>query len=280
MTGSELNTTVRMPLRAWLVVEVFFGLAAISTVFLRPQDTATDFAWPIQPVVMAATLGAFYAATAPVLVIAVFARTWQQVRVIVLPSAAFCTAMLLATLLHWDKFSVGTFPFLIWFASYVLPPPIFLALYVWHQRRAAPVGAGIEQQMVPWARRLLQVNGLALTGLAIVGFTFPRLLMSIGPWTLTPLTTRALCGWLIGVGLLQVSMARERDWLRARLPTAQMILLPVALAVQSTRFAGQVDWLNVSWWVLLADVVVVAAVCVYLWVAGVAERVHPRAAVP
>ncbi len=280
MTGSEMSTPVRLPLRAWLVVEVFFGLAAISTVFLRPQDTATSFAWPIEPDVMAATLGAFYVATAPVLVMAVFARTWQQVRVIVLPSAAFCTAMLLATLLHWDKFSVGTFPFLIWFASYVLPPPIFVALFLWHQRRAAPVGASTAQPMVSWVRTFLQVNGLTLTGIGLVGFAFPGLIMAAGPWALTPLTARTLCGWLLGVGLLQVSMAREGDGLRARLPTAQMVLLPVAVLVQLIRFAGQVDWGNPPMWVLLADFALVASACVYLWVAGVTQPVPRHVAVP
>ena len=52
-------------------------------------------------------------ASALLFVLSFFARSWQQVRVMILPSAAFSTAMLLATFLHWDRFSVGTFPFLI-----------------------------------------------------------------------------------------------------------------------------------------------------------------------
>ena len=48
MSNADLSTPVHGPLRLWMGVEVFFGLAAISTIFLRPQDTASNFAWPIK----------------------------------------------------------------------------------------------------------------------------------------------------------------------------------------------------------------------------------------
>src|ERR1044071_945982 len=113
-----LATPIWWPLRVWMVVEIVFGLAAILTIFLDPADTATNFAWPIKPDVMAATLGAFYAASAIIFILPLFARSWQQVRSMIIPTALFSTAMLLATLIHWDKFSVGTRPFYVWFASY------------------------------------------------------------------------------------------------------------------------------------------------------------------
>jgi hypothetical protein len=272
MSGTELQTPIRLPLRVWMAVEVLFGLAAISTVFLRPEDTSRSFAWPIQPAVMAAVLGAFYLASALIFVLPLFARNWQQVRVMILPTAAFSTAMLVATFLHWEKFSVGTAPFAIWFASYVLPPPIFVALYIWHQRRAAPPGAGIEVPVVGWARALFQVNGIAVSALALVGFARPELLASAAPWEVTPLTTRALCGWLLAVGLLQVSMAWEGDWRRARLATTMLMILPVALLIQLGRFADQVDWGNLALWLLLADLSAVAGVCGYLWATAGARR--------
>ena len=113
MSGADLATPVRVPLRLWMAVEVFFGLAAISSIFLRPQDTATNFAWPIQPDVMAAALGSFYLASALLFVLPLFATSWQLVRVMILPAAAFTMAMLVATVLHWDIFAVGTFPFFV-----------------------------------------------------------------------------------------------------------------------------------------------------------------------
>jgi hypothetical protein len=264
-TGDRLHTPIWWPLRAWLVAEVGFGLVAILSVFLFPQDTAVNFAWPIKPTVMAATLGAFYIAASLIFVLSLWAREWQQVRVMVLPSAAFTTVMLLATVLHWDKFLVGTRPFAVWLASYVLPPPIFGALYVLHQRRASPVGVGIEVPLPAWVRRVLVTNGLGLTAAAALFFAVPALLMRIGPWAFTPLTVRTLCGWLIATGLLQVSMGWEGDWRRARLGSAMLLLLPLALLFQMLRFATEVRWTNLALWVLLVDCVLVAALMFWLW---------------
>ena len=47
------------------MVEVLFGLLSILAVFLFPEQTDINFAWPVKPAVMAATLGAFYLAAAP-----------------------------------------------------------------------------------------------------------------------------------------------------------------------------------------------------------------------
>ncbi|MGQ0575723.1 MAG: hypothetical protein ACT4RN_16190 [Pseudonocardia sp.] len=276
MPVAELHTPIRWPLRAWMAVEVLFGLAAISTIFLRPQDTDTGFAWPIEPVVAAAALGAFYLAAAPLFVLPLFARSWQHVRVVVLPAAAFATAMLGATFLHWDRFSVGTFPFALWFASYLLPPPIFVGLYVWHQRGAAPVGTGIGAPLAPAVRALLRVNGVVVTGIAVLGFAVPAALIAVAPWTLTPLTARTLCGWLLAVGLLQLSMAAEGDRRRARLAATMLVVLPFALAVQLLRFPEQVDAAAASLWLLGADLVVVALACTTLWARSPEPAAVPR----
>jgi len=120
------GTPIAWPLRLWFAVEVLFGLGAILTIALHPEATAANFAWNVQPVVMAAVLGAYYVSSALLFLLPMFARRWEMIRVMILPAAAFSTAELLATLLHLSKFSLGTPPFVVWFLSYLLPPP-FLA---------------------------------------------------------------------------------------------------------------------------------------------------------
>lgn len=263
--GDAVGTPVAWWLRAWLAVEVFFGLAAISSIFLRPDQTATNFAWPIPATVMAATLGAFYFASALLFVLPLFERRWENVRVMILPTAVFATAMCVTTFLHWSKFSLWTLPFNVWLASYVLPPPIFAAAYAWHQRRALPVGTAVDGRLPTAARTFLRSNGLAVVAVALTLYVVPSLLVPRGPWPLTPLTLRALCSWLIGVGLLQVWMAWENDWRRVRLATAMLLLLPPALYVQLARFRTAVDWSNLALWILLADVTAAGLVAVWLW---------------
>jgi hypothetical protein len=248
-----------------MVVQVFFGLAAILTIFLNPQDSATNFAWPIKPDVMAATLGAFYLASAIIFILPLFARFWQSVRVMVIPTAVFSLAMLLATFIHWDKFSVGATPFYVWLASYLLPPPIFAVLFWWHQRRSAPIGSQLRQPLPAGIRRFLQVNGLGTAALAVLIFIIPSLLIQIGPWSFTPLTARTLCGWLIGIGSMQGWMAWEQDWARVKLGSPMLMILPFALFFQLARFGAEVQWGNPALWILLVDVSLTALICFYLW---------------
>src|SRR4051812_31682249 len=152
---ARAGTAVAWPLRAGFVAEILFALASSSAVFLAPQSTSSNFAWPIQPVVAAALFGAIYFCALLLMVAGFLTRVWERVRVIVLPSAFFTAAMLLPTFLHLDRFSTGSISFAIWLASYVLPPPVFVACYVWQQRRAQPVGAGVTTPLESFERIFL-----------------------------------------------------------------------------------------------------------------------------
>lgn len=234
------GTPLSLPLRVWLFVEIGFGLAALSSIALSPQDSATNFAWPIKPTVTAALLGAFYAASAGIFVLAAFARRWEDIRLMVLPATLFTAAELVATFLHWEKFTVGSTPFNVWFASYLLPPPIFLACYVWQQRKALPE-AGPER--LPTALRLpMLLVGAAITLLALASFIVPQILIGVAPWPFTPLTTRAVCGWLLALGTMLAGLALADDRQAGRILSPFFVLLGPAIALQIARFPEGVDF--------------------------------------
>lgn len=268
------SVQVWWPLRVWLGVEVFFGLASSAAIFLNPGGSLANFAWPIKPDVMAATLGAIYFSTLFTLVPSVFIGVWQNVRVLVLPGAIFTTALLIATLLHWDRFSTTTIPFYVWFASYLLPPPVFAGMYWWHQRWSSPVGAHIEHPLPGALRTFLLVNGLVLTAFIAVAFVLPSILQQIAPWTFTPLTTRAFCGLVSLASLLQICMAWENDVTRSRIAAPMLLAFPFALGIQLFRFSAEVQWTNPALWVFLLDVVLTALVClvILLQAGGGAKR--------
>ena len=258
------GTPIAFPLRAWLAVEVLFGVGAILAIGVSPADSKTNFAWPIQPVVMAAVLGAFYITSAPLFLLPLLARRWEMIRTMILPTALFSTVQLAATFLHWDKFSVGTTPFYVWFASYLLPPPIFLGAYLWHQRKAASRSSISDDPVPAWMHRLLVICGGLLTVGAILIFLFPNLLIPIFPWQLTPLTARSLCGWLFAVGTLMLSISRENHRTRSRLATPVLIFILPALLVQMVRYANEVNWSNPVLWIGMILFGVVGFCGVYL----------------
>ena len=248
---------IAWPLRAWFAMEVLFGVAALLSIGRAPDQTATNFAWPIKPTVTAAVLAGFYFSLVPVVVLALLSRRWASVRVVVLPAVAFTTAELIATFLHWDKFSVGTLPFNIWLASYLIPPAVFGASYLWHERHRQ-VGRP-SRPLPPALRTVLLVVGGFLTLDALFAFVYPAWFTRSFPWTLTPLTARALCGWLILLGSLMLSAARENDRERARLASPFLLLVLPALAVQVLRYRHEVDPSVPRLWIALVLFAVIAA---------------------
>jgi hypothetical protein len=258
------GTPIAWPLRSWLAVEVLFGIGAVMSIALSPADTETNFAWPIQSVVMAAVLGGFYITSAPLFLLPLLAKRWEMIRTMILPTALFSTMQLVATFLHWDKFSVGSVPFYVWFASYLLPPPIFVGAYLWHQRKAASSPSPSDDTIPLWLNRLLIICGGILTIGALLVFIFPNLLIPIFPWQLTPLTARSFCAWLIAVGTLMLAMSRENNRTRSRLATPMLILILPALLLQMARFANEVNWGSPVLWIGLALFAVVGFCGLYL----------------
>jgi hypothetical protein len=251
-------------LRLWIAIEVGFGILSLVTISYTPGDTERHFAWPIRPILTAALLGGFYIAAASFYVLALFARRWENIRVFIIASILFSSVELLATFLHWDRFSVGTTPFNVWFVSYLLPPPLFIAFYVWHARRAAPIPMRGDEPLPPNLRLGMQVLGGLLALFAVLAFIYPPSLIAVAPWPFTPLTARALSGWILALGVLLLSSARENDRTRVRLISPFFVLLLPAIAFEIGRYPGQVNWSHPTIYVGLAVLVVVFAIGIYL----------------
>jgi hypothetical protein len=262
---NKTGTPILWPVRVWLAIEVLFSLGAILTTLIDPASTAQRFAWDVQPTVMAAVLGAYYLSTLPLTLLTLFARRWEMIRVIVLPTVLFTAVALLATLMHWSRFSVGSTPFTVWFLSYILPPPILLAGYLWQERRARKAGVVVPTDPLPKEVRLglLHWGGLVCL-LAVAIFIVPALAIRLAPWTLTPLTTRVLAALLLAAGGLMLSMARENDRSRVLFGVPMLLLMFPLVTLQIARFADQVNFSSVFLFIIYGAMLVAFALGVYL----------------
>jgi hypothetical protein len=88
-----------------------------------------------------------------------------------------------------------------------------------------------------------------LTLIGAICFAFPALLIPRFSWTLTPLTTRSLCAWLILFGTLLLCMVRENDRTRCRLASLMLIFALPALIVQMLRFRAEVNAGSPALWI-------------------------------
>ena len=84
------------------------------------------------------------------------------------------------------------------------------------------------------------------------------------PWALTPLTARVLCGFLLAVGTILLSVARENDRDRVRVVTPTLVVLLPAVGLQMARYWDQVDTGSLRLWTTVAYLVLVCACGLYL----------------
>jgi hypothetical protein len=262
---TQPGTPIAWPLRAWLFIEVLFSVGGILTIALDPVNTRDRFAWNVEPLVMAAVLGAYYVAAGLVTLLPVFARRWEMIRVMILPTALFTGLELLATLLHWSAFSVGTPGFVIWFLSYLLPPPILLGSYLWHERRARESTAAISLELLsPEVRRTLLHIGSLTTLLSLLIFILPQAFLGFAPWQVTALSARVFAGFLLAGGTLLLSMARENDRARVLVGVPLLLLMFPAVTLQIARFSEQVNFANTALFLIYGIMLVAFVIGVHL----------------
>jgi hypothetical protein len=115
---------------AWrLVFRASALLALIAGLLLFAGATRTDdyFSWTIEPPQTAAFLGATYWAAAVLFAWASAQHGWHTVRIAALPELAVAIPLLVATLLHLDKFHRDLFGY-FWVAAYAVAAPVLIYL--------------------------------------------------------------------------------------------------------------------------------------------------------
>jgi hypothetical protein len=202
-----------LPETRWAAALVVpFVLAAFGILYLRPDDTAHLFAWPVRPHMTALLMGAGYLAGTYFFTRVALARRWHEVAIGFLPVAAFTWCIAVATLLHWDRFTQGHVSFITWAVLYIVTPFLVPALW-WRNRAHDPriLAAGDVVLPVPVRAGMVLVGGAELA-VAALAFTRPDLTIAVWPWELTTLTARLNAGWFVLPGVLAVCALFEARW--------------------------------------------------------------------
>ena len=247
------------------LVIIPFLLAAAAVLYFSGEAMGQRFAWDIQPPPTAFLVGSGYLGGAYFFVRVVFERRWRRVAAGFLPVAAYTLVMLLATLVHWDRFDPSHFPFLVWLILYIVTPlglPLIWAL----NRRTDPGTAEPDDALVaPALRRIMAaIGGLVLVG-AVVFFLLPEAIADIWPWTLSPLTARVLAGWhvLLGAGALALSV--ERRWSAWRIPLQSIALWQALMLLNMLRAAAHLGSTGLfNWYAIYALMGLLAIVVLYV----------------
>jgi len=280
--ATETTGTLLPGTRRLLAVASLLVLAAGGQLFVLTDHTDRFFAWTIQTGLTAAALGAFYWASLALLVVALRAGSWADVRSVLPGVALFTTLTLVATILHVGLFHVHSAQAVTrlvtwaWILVYVVAPPAFAAAYAVQLRRAGAVPSR-SMPMRPWFRASFGALGAALVGLGVGLFVAPDTLGAIWPWQLTTLTAQALGAWLVGIGAVLVGAVVEGDHLRAVPAAAAAVALAGLVIVAVARYSADVRWDRGQGEILLAVAIILGLGGGYVLTKAGFTRGYPRA---
>ena len=254
-----------------LVYLAFGPLTLLTAVFgpllvLFPDSTRTYWAWEIKPAMSAVWVGAGYTFGALAIATMLIVGRWRASIVAVIGTWPFSISLLIATLMHWDRFFQGTINFYVWFAIY-LGLPILLPVMWWLNRGRDP-GPQPDDLVLPRPLCLAGVTlGAVLAALSMLMLVSPEAAAGFWPWQLTPLMARVVAAWImfLGAGLLCLSFERRYIAYRQYLPSASVwfAILFVASFFHQDNFPSG---LAAAWpWLLITAAVplVTLAILVY-----------------
>jgi hypothetical protein len=248
MTPERLHDDRVLSETRWAALAVFLILVpAAAILWIAPDRTADLWAWPIQPELTSIFLGSGYGAGAYFFWQTFRAARWHPSSPGVLGAAVFGALMLIATVIHWDRFNHGDAPalaaiaFYAWTIVYVLSPFAVFAIW-WRNRAADPRAAAAEEPRVPRGAsigaRVFAVGALAAGSLV---FVVPNVAIDLWPWHLTPLTARVLASLTVQVGIGALVLSRDPRWSAWRLIVQTFLVATALLLVGAIRAFADFD---------------------------------------
>ncbi|HZT07635.1 MAG TPA: hypothetical protein VFC51_11435 [Chloroflexota bacterium] len=219
------------------VAQVYFGIVGIiglitgAVLIALPASTESYFAWPIAPAQTALFMGAGYLGTGLTLLgILAFGRSWSDARLIVPPVAIFAFTMIGATLLHRDRFFWDRIVTWLWLGLYfvILAGAAGVELAHRHAATDDPIIA-----MTRWERAALVTVGILTAAWAVPLYVAPAVASSLWPWTLSPLTSRVVAGWIAVAAALALTGGLLNDARSLRLPLLGWLITVLAFLVTS-----------------------------------------------
>jgi hypothetical protein len=252
---AEPATAVRVLRTLFLIVAVVAGIAGIAMV-VAPGSTDRFFSWPIGPEPVAATVGAFYIASAIVFGLAAIRDDWRGSRGLCIGVLALTLPTLGATVKHHDVFDFGRWQAVAWVVLFVASPIAYGTILFLQRGRVTGTGDRLRRRLLP----VLWVLAAGYTALAVV-LLFPQDAASWrAPFALVALSGRFLGCWAAFLAVLAGFAALRDRWNEARLPLLALTLWPAAaLGVALARFDDLDSDRRSAYLVVVAIVLVVSA---------------------
>jgi hypothetical protein len=251
-------------------------LFAFGVLYFFPTRTKQLFAWPIAPPMTAMFIGASYVNGVIFFASVLLGRKWHRIWAPHVGVFLFATLLLIATYLHWDKFTHSHPVFWIWVFIYLVAP-ILTPIALFTNRKEDPNTFDSYDARVPLALRVVWlIPGVLFLLIAIYAFINPALLIPYWPWKATPLTMRVMMSFYSMLGVAVITVLGEARWSAWRVGLMGVIswhaLILAAAFLRQQDFPGG---LFNHWWFTFEIMVLAAGAITF---ALMQARVRPARA--
>jgi hypothetical protein len=239
------------------------ALGAFLLLFVLSEQTDDSFSWTIQPPLTAAFLGACYLGASLLFAWTVRRGGARSARAALLPVGLIAILLLVATIVHEDRFHDDLFGW-FWRIAYVVAPIAILVVLVRELRRADVPSEPVAP--LPLALcAVLSVQGAAMLGIGAYLFAAPESADSLWPWALTPLTARAVGAFLVGFGISALHAVLANDVARFEGAAIASAGLATGELVALARYRDDLSGADVDTWVFVAFLVSMLLAGLYGW---------------
>ena len=262
-----------------LLASILVFLVGVQLYVLTGQ-TEKYFAWTVRSPLTAAFLGGAYWASFAMEFFASRRRVWANARIAIPAVLVFTALTLVVTLVHLDQFHLHAPEFVTrfvtwtWLFVYAVVPPIMVVLLI-RQVRVAGRDPDRIEPLAPWFRTMLIVHAAVLLPMGIALLVVPEIAADWWPWTLTPLTGRAIGAWLVGLGIAAAQAAWENDPVRIGVAAASYLVFGVLELIAIARFPDALFWDSVAAWMYLAFLLSTLVGGAFGWRRAWQLRSHP-----
>ncbi|GAA2002754.1 hypothetical protein [Microbacterium ulmi] len=223
------------------IVIIPFLVVAASLLFAFPDRTGELFAWSIAPPLSAYLLASAYVGGICFFAGTAVARRWHRVRHGFPAVVVFAGALLIATLLHLDRFSQNL-PFVVWMILYATTPLVVAGLAVAQRREDAGAPDDVDVAVPSAPRIVLVAIGAAAFLFGAALFAAPEWAVGFWAWQLTPLTAQVTGAVLSLSGVVNAPLLWDARWSAFRVLFPSQLVSLAAIAVSLLVRSGDLLW--------------------------------------
>lgn len=220
--------------------------------YFVPSEVERAIPFPVPPM-HARFLGAVYLSGLAVMLGALLARGWLEIRLVPILTALWTGGLCVISLFHLDQFDFAEPQPWFWFGAYIVYPLIALGL-AWRHRTLVDEERPAAR-LPGWASGYLVGQGIVLTALAVALLLFPSALAEVWPWPIDRLLAQIYSAPLLAYGVGSLLLARRSTVLEVRIIVLWMLVFTAGVLLASIihrALFSAGDVADVLWFALLA----------------------------